>query len=278
MTIYIPTKLKRERLGLFGDGGSGKSQALLDIAMETPGHKYIIDVDYTSYWDQALEEFPELEAKLTVATLATDDWTPYLELLPEWREEAGPDDWLFIDSMTHSWQACQSYYSAETLGMQFDELIANARKAQLKSKGKAMMVFQGDTDWRVINSHYIPATWGQITKWPGHVALTFQEKKMTDDANREKNWKDFEGYRPEAQKAAKYATRTFLHMYKRGRNSYYIDTVKDRFRPKLDEEEWGAENDEGSFVEKYLVEVGGWVKKPAKKKVEKTGEGDGASA
>jgi hypothetical protein len=136
-------------------------------------------------------------------------------------------------------------------------LMAHAKK--VRAGGKKGNPLEGDTDWGAINSAY-NEWYMALTRWPGHVLLTAQWKKL-GDRDSEIDKRDFSsiGHKPDGQKDLGRWPSTSLVLKRRGAK-YTVTTHGDRSPrgtrlEKLDGAEW---DDENTAFKLYLRGVCGW--------------------
>jgi hypothetical protein len=261
MKIQNPTPFG-ERVLVYGGGGVGKTEIVLDWIEATDLQFYIADIDVAPSYARALWG-TEMAKQATVVEVDPDDLTELVRQVAAWRVDADRDSVLVIDSITPSWKGAQDEWSDMTRGVDLAELMVTSRKEMLKKDAKVMGMFGGDTDWTGIKA-LLGKLYKEIAKWPGHVIMTAQEKKIDDRDDKEIKAAYREiGMRPDGEGQIKkgHPCHTVIHL-KFGRDddgemSYMMTTVKDRklggvSRRYLTDQPWD------DFASDYLRKVAGW--------------------
>lgn len=256
----MPMKLKsphrfRERLLLYGGGGSGKTNAVLSIARSlAEGEMYVVDNDYSFAYARALEtDFADCADRVHVFE-CDPDWESMTGAVKAAAEAADPEhDWLVIDSLSPSWEFVQSYMSEKITGADLPEYMANLRRdsADLKEYSRALV---DQLPWAIIKKEYAKHIYGPIRSWRGHLVLTAEAKvigRQEDDEIKDLYGGTI-GVKPVGEARLHHVTATTLLLVKKGNGSYVVSTVKDRNRPELEREPIE------DFAMDYLREVAGW--------------------
>lgn len=132
-------------------------------------------------------------------------------------------------------------------------------KAEAKEEGKAvkggrnLQVFDGFTDWSVINPEYRRLQ-NMLLRCPGHVYCT-AEVDAVDSARDNTETKGLfgaYGVKPRGQKRTAHIFQTVLLMKKKRIGEWTMTTVKDRGRKEVEDVEVG------DFGVRYLRRVAGW--------------------
>lgn len=267
----------RERILLFGGGGSGKSYAACSIARwaqatGSDAQFHVIDSDDGIPRVLAEDCFRNLE-NIHVHTVF--DWPEYQETLNKLRKLLRPQDWLIFDLACKAWETVQSHYTdqvfGEDLGDYFVQLraqsqalinkaqeIADATKRKKAlNKADAAARFDGWKDWGTINRMFNSFN-DRLIKGtaPGNLLCCAKAKALGDEDS--DDIKDLCGglrVKPAGQKSTIHDFHTVLYLRKTKSGNRQITTIKDRARPELD----AAENKD--LVRSYLIPVAGWVLK-----------------
>lgn len=247
-----PAIRPRERILNFGSGGTGKSNCALQIIRAIPdAHHYILDLDTTPTYERMFAtEYTEVEARgnYTLAMFEPTEWAPLVPQLEKWCGVADADDWLHIDPITPTWDAVRTWYTDEVMGDDIADYLLNKRKEAKDNKDYNKSI-KDDMNYDIINRQYFKL-YAVLRRWPGHIYITAEQ-----DGVREDDPKDikglFRGQKPKGQKKLVHVPATILHTVKT-REGWEINTIKDRGRQILDEE------DVEDFAIDYLVKIAGW--------------------
>jgi hypothetical protein len=250
----------KERIAAWGDEKTGKTQFCIDFVHALKDvHHYVIEADFNPAWDLMMDH-DEAGARVTRKQIWPDEWEPYVPTIREWSKHAGPEDWLYVDSMTPSWPVVRAWYTQTVMGKSTADLLMEHAKLVRAGKKKGGNPLEGDTDWGAINAVY-NELYMALSRWPGHVLLTAQWKKLgdRDDAADKAAYSTF-GHKPDGQKDLGRWPATSLVLRRKGK-AYTITTHGDRkkrgdeARQKLDMAEW---DDENTAFKVYLRGVAGW--------------------
>ena len=251
-TIQCPIP-SRERILVFGVGGTGKSKGLLDIARKvTDGKFYIMDNDlsyermlYTEYTDVA--ERGNFRLELFEQT----DWSDYVPTIREWSQEATQNDWLSLDSVTPTWDAVQGWYTDALYGKDKADYMIKVRQ-ETKNDREYNKAMRDSMNFSVINAEYFKL-YAALARWPGHVYLTAEQATISEDDDKEvQGTFGPVGYKPKGQKGLGHRTSTVLWLTRNRLGEWQMTSVKDRGR-KLQEK---APHQD--FAADYLQTVAGW--------------------
>lgn len=252
MITLRPSIQPRERLLTFGVGGTGKSNAYLEMAKKMPDVTFhAIDTD-AGNWERILAYNPDVT---NVEVHNTWEWAELTSNMQKCNKVMAPDDWLTIDIATASWDMVQEYFAEQIFGQDIDKYFIEQRLEleRLKKDNKALGAFEGWKDWPVINKIYFKGFYGNLLRCPGHVYLTAEQAKIESEDDKET--KQLYGsflYKPKGQKRLGHVPHTVLHLTKKRQGEWYMSTVKDRERVEM--EEWPVNN----FAVDYLMKVAGW--------------------
>lgn len=276
MTTLRPQLMTRERVLGFGVQGVGKSNAILTLARRCPNDTFwVLDNDYNSYMRLLETDFleilnrpptvsdvpthPEVQAhvlgNVVVYDLDVDSWAPYSPIIGQVVRTQKRDDWLVLDSMTPTWDACQGWFTELVFDKGIDEYFMEVRIAKEKSKKKddaLLGAFDGWVDWQVINKQYA-AFYSVILKSPGHIYMTAETDKLAKEEGKEiKGVFGPHGVKPKGQKRLGHIPMTVLLMTKDRAGSWYMTTIKDRGRGEL------VNQPVADFATDYFMKVAGW--------------------
>jgi phage terminase small subunit len=243
----------RERILVYGQPGSGKSYAHLKIAEGYPRSKfYVIDTD-DSMPRMLNGEFSHLA---NVEAYAAQDWAGCCKALDDIKPNVTSEDWLVVDMLCSVWDFVQSFFVEEIFGQDIASYFLQARK-ELKQGASSLSALRGWTDWGVINKLY--QTWiNEIAyRLPCHVFFTCKATRVgqDDEADIRDMYSTF-GVRPEGEKRNTYRVHS-VFLLTHDRNGFYMSTVKDRGRVRLENTSLTPEQ---NFATKYLQLFAGWEK------------------
>lgn len=248
-----PTSRTKERILAFGSYGSGKSAgwaALRDMYLktDTPGHFHIISTE----WEMAhrtAEGYPADEFDKNATIHEATDYDSIESICLAIAANAGPSDWLVVDSIGNIWSWAQDAYCQHRWGKSFKDYMAGGGKVQ-------------EINWSQVNASYRNIMNPYIVRFPGHKYACAQ----ADTVQMEGGWKDSKevqemfgrlGVKPVGQKELGYAFHSVLLFTHPSRDEYKITTVDDPSREKLN----GAVVAPLpiGFVGTYLLGVAGWT-------------------
>jgi hypothetical protein len=278
----------RERIGLYGGEGSGKSTAVLSVlgvALSSADTGYIIDTDnsYARFLEGSWEWLgtrEEYEGRVRVRDYESEDGRLVLYHATGWEEErwafgeafkrAGRDDWVVGDSTTHLWDHVARWYIRKVHGADFPEFLVQHRIDQLKENKGA----DGGAGATLVEWPYINAEWSQHVMTPVvnarcHVIMTAEAKSAaarSDGKNDREVLKLYErlGSKPASQKRWGHNMHSTILMEKgMVAGKWTMTTVKDRDREEMKNREVGEFVVDGGVKEKgfasaYLWDIAGW--------------------
>ena len=243
----------REKILGYGQPGTGKSSAPLRIAEAYPRSKfYIIDTD-DSIPRMLNSEFSHLG---NVEIYPAQDWVSCCKALEIIKPKVTGNDWLVVDMLCSVWDLVQSYFVEEIFDKDIGNYFLQARK-EMKAGSANLSALKGWTDWSVVNKLY-QAWINEITyRLPCHIFFTCKATKLSreDDENTRDTYSIF-GVRPEGEKRNAYRVHS-VFLFTHDRNGFYISTVKDRGRIRLENAPLTPEQ---NFATKYLQLFAGWGK------------------
>ena len=246
-----------ERILALGLYGSGKTNNWATVARwyrdtDTPGHFYVLDTDNTTL--RTLHGFPGWEQNVTRVDVA--EWSDLTSETQKAFENAGPQDWLVVDSIDKPWSMVQDHYIEQMFGKEADIFFMEQRKAS--ASGHPLASDYG-SNWTVINKLY--QKWiGQVIRFPGHVYAATPSQPVAEPNQQGKGGDSREiretfgryGVRPAGQKALGFQMHTVLLMQSPARDEWKLTSIKDRSRELL----VGAPVVD--FAMSYLLGVAGW--------------------
>lgn len=272
---FRPPIHMRERICAFGENGTGKTAALLDIiklnrATGGDAQLYHIESDWGSM-DRMLgaptSRFTGIRDRVHLYQVET--WEEWVNATEAIRAVARPHDWVGVDFVTDAWEAVQRYYTQVIKGDVPENYFLEhkrryeERKAALLKAGKPGEVKGEDTgydgtDWKVIKTMY--DTWwvSLYGRMRPHLFLIARERDLRekfhpDDKTTQAAYKGV-GVVPKGEGKLANGPDTVCHMSTNGRGAFYMTTLKDRERVLVR----NADMDRG-FARVYLQDVAGWV-------------------
>lgn len=299
MTTWQTPSRDFERIILMGIQGVGKSVGILQIARHISGTMYYIDNDNTT--GRLLEtEFPDLKVREEYRGGEEDDrftdpdgklviyhckgWEENLWAINEIRSQAGPNDWIAIDSLTALWVDVAGYYTNEIFGdnvsgyfMKVRQQRQEAKEAQEKAKELAARgskkkvkapkvgggMLEGWQDYGVINPLFKENVRDLLQVPPCNLIATTEINVLSTEDKKDRDLAELYGgfgARPAGQKRTGHDVHTIIWLKKSRDGTYTMTTVKDRGREDMVDEE--VDN----LAEDYLRDVAGWKPKVRKKK------------
>jgi hypothetical protein len=271
----------RERIGLFGPPGAGKSNAIITWMRRCPHlHFHIIDND--DAYNFLIYEDDERNAKLierenfTIHVMSAGDWKGHLEMTEKLVKDVDEGDVVVLDKISPLWAAAQNFYTQSIFGEDFNEYAITMRQGLEERRVAARNsnerekrtepIFDQFRDWGVIN-----AQWKELMQHlldvqqlgGAHLVCVADSRPVrdTDDNDIRKTYSQV-GVVPEGQKGYTTFPHSVLHLvYDQRADEYLMTTVKDRGSRRangLDEMAWGTSEEPGDFTKVYLGPVAGW--------------------
>jgi hypothetical protein len=253
----------RERLLLTGGGGSGKTEAVLQIARHIEeGDMYIFDNDYSFAYNRALATtFQDVDERGNVHVHEETEgtWESTMQVLSETIEEADPSkDWLVVDSVTPTWDYVQNWYQRQVYGEDKASHMVALRAQHSDDMEKYHKAMMEDMNWPAVKAEYA-RLYRMIQKWKGHLILTAEAKalgKKEDDETR--MLFGHIGFKPGGEGRLHHVSSTTVFMFHPARGVWKATTAKDRNRDEM--ENTPIEN----FAMDYLKDIAGWELKVTK--------------
>jgi len=245
--MKAPREDDPERILLFGAPGSGKSTAALSIAAACPeAHILVLDTD---------RAYRRMLLGRDLANVHVTDgyeWPHYGAWLTSAAKDAGPGDWIVIDSIDTAWDAVQAGYIESVFGVAMDDFFLQARKAARMQDPKGL---DGWKDWSVINRMYSAWMDRLVHGTRCHVLATAKVDALErTDAKEAKFMFGPLGMKPKGQKSLSHAFHSVLFLAQEQAGEYSITTAgKDRERQRF------AATPLRSFAVQYLVGKAGWT-------------------
>lgn len=249
-----PDRRARERILIYGVGGTGKSSAAVDIARNVDSHLYVVDTEraFERMMESAsMDNVTVKDVRFDAMVNDTTNWDEMLGFVRETVKTMGVDDWLVIDSVTPTWDDVQAWFTERLWGDDLADYMMAARMQAKDSGKKGGSAFEGFTDWPVINKQY-NQLYNLILNAPGHVLLTAETAQLVDEDTDTMVTFGSHGVKPKGQKRLPHIPHTVLLFRRRQGGKWVIDTVKDREREQLG----GVDND--GFTRTYLQNIAGW--------------------
>jgi hypothetical protein len=253
-TISSPHRFK-ERINLFGEGGSGKTTAILDMARHMPDSQFWVqDTDVSYAYDRGLAlEFQDVDERGNVHVMLSSEWAEFVENNAKIKADGNPaTDVIVVDNGTFPWQWVQDAHLQAQYGVDSDVFLSELRK-QYKGdeKGYAKALSEG-MQWGIINKKFHKGFYKMFHDWRGHAILVTMAKTTKGADDEALGQFRHHGAMPAGQKDVPYVMRTNILLAPKGKDKWVMSTTKDQGRPKV--EKVPLE----SFSMDYLVEIAGW--------------------
>jgi hypothetical protein len=230
-----------ERLLFFGVQGTGKSKAVLDIARQCPAATFrVVDTDYSQSFRRALElEYTDLR-NVIYEWVDQEEFEEMADCIATYADETQEGDWCVVDSMTPSWNGVQGYFIEQVHGDDDAGYFLHVRKEieRLNREQKSLGALEGWMDWPVINKMYRRKIIRPLRVCQGHVILTAELSKVSDEDDKEvRNLFGPYGVKPAGQKSLGHFPSSVFMLTKPRAERYEITTIKDRQRPEFEGDE-----------------------------------------
>lgn len=256
MTIESPHRFP-ERFCFFGEGGSGKSTAVLSMARYMPTVKFWVnDTDVSFAYDRLLAtEFQDVDETGNVVVLQSTDWAEFTENMDRISADADRRaDVLVVDNGTFTWQWVQDHHIQAQYGIDQDEFLAQLKREYPDDMKGYSAALTDNMQWPIINKKYHRGFYRHFHKWASHAIIVTQSKAISKTEKDDDIITQFKvhGAQPAGQKDTAFVMATNILFLDRGKGKWAISTTKDRGRTKVDK----MEMDE--FARDYLVDIAGW--------------------
>lgn len=243
----------RERILVYGQPGSGKTYAWLQIAQVYPKQRFfVIDTD-DSVARMLDTEFTQLK---NVEVYGCQDWISCCKALDTIKTKITGNDWLIIDLLDSTWSMVQNYFVSEIFKKDAGDYFLQMRK-EMKVGSSSLSVLKGWTDWVTINRMYEDFINLACYQLPCNVFFCCKASKLNaeDDTETQDTYSSY-GLQPSGEKKNSYRVHTVL-LLTHDKHGYYLTTIKDRGRLRFENM---ALTPEANFAVKYLQMIAGWEK------------------
>lgn len=233
MTFQSPL-VARERILLYGEPSTGKSNAVVSIAKlnkitHTDSTIYIIDNDRS--YDMTTEQLD-----LPIVVYNVYEWMEYIDTLKTILPKLRSNDWLVCDLISECWPSVQEFYTNQVFGQDIGSYFL-----QVKQDLNKDTEFGGWTDWKYINKLYFDFVRPFVYKSPCHIlgcATADPIQRPKGGSGKAAAGDDKEtvsvfgqvGFKPDGQKRLKHQFNTTIFLHKSLRGEYLMTSVKDRER------------------------------------------------
>ena len=249
-----------ERILGFGEGGSGKSTMVLNMARYMPeSHFWVNDTDVSFAYDRLLAtEYQDVDSQGNVHILLATEWDEFTANMDKSSTDGKPrerGDVLVVDNGTFPWKWVQDQHIEQQYGMDYDTFLSNLKQEYAgKSNREYMAALADQMQWGIINKKFTRGFYRHYHKWASHAIIVAQSKEVRKDEQDDEIITQFKvhGAQPSGQKELPYVMATNVLFMDRGRDKWAISTTKDRGRPK----QFKMDLDE--FALDYLVDIAGW--------------------
>lgn len=255
-TITSPHRFP-ERILIFGEGGSGKTSAILNMARYMPYAQFWVhDTDVSFAYDRGLAlEYQDVDERGNVHVLMSSDWDEYVENANKIKADADPSvDVLVTDNVTFPWQWVQNQHIQAQYGVDVDQFQADLKR-QFKddNQGYAKALSEA-MQWPIINKKFDAGVYQRYHKWRGHAFMIAMAKTLRGEKDEDLQAQfKVHGAMPSGQKNTSYVMRTNILMAQgTTKNTWRYSTTKDQGHPKQEKQPMEE------FAMDYLVAVAGW--------------------
>jgi len=150
----------REKLLIGGDTNTGKTVAIVHLAIAYPENK-VVAFDAEGDIELTLEELKYSPPNLTVVNVKPD-WGEFVSKYKEAKAVLAPTDWMCFDMMGVFWDLAQNYFSKTVFGESPSEHILKLRS---EAKRSDFGGFDGLTDWTVIKRMHNEDIFDDALRW-----------------------------------------------------------------------------------------------------------------
>lgn len=255
ITMTSPHPFK-ERMLFFGGGGSGKTESVLNIARHITGDMWVYDNDYSFAYNRALATtYNDVDERGNVHVYEAEDttWQNCMATLTAIIEQADPTtDWLVIDSITPTWGWVQNWFQERVHGDDLAEHLIKLKEQFVDDPKAYNRAVLDDMNWPLVKKEYA-RLYRIIQQWKGHLVITAEAKALGGrEADEERMLFGHLGFKPSGEGSLHHMASTNLFFSHAQRNTWTINTVKDRNRDEV--EHLQVE----SFAMDYLRDIAGW--------------------
>jgi hypothetical protein len=211
-----------------------------------------MDTDYTCQRMLA-SEFPHVK---NMIIYPCRNWEGCVKALDDIKPKVKAEDWSVADMLDSVWDYVQSYYVEQIFSTDIANYFLEARK-EMKAGASSLGALKGWTDWSVVNKLYQGWINEIIYQLPCHIFLTCKAARVNreDEQGIQDMYSTF-GLKPDGEKRNGHRVHSIL-LFSHDRNGYYISTIKDRGRIRLENTPLTPEQ---NFATKYLQTIAGWEK------------------
>jgi hypothetical protein len=256
MGVTIQSSINaRERILVFGSGGSGKSRGVLDIARQATDAKFFA-LDNDDGLSMLLEaQYQDVASSGRFEVVRAYDWTAYIAEIRGWREygKASKDDWLIVDSMTQTWDDVKNWYSDEVVGDDLADWMLQLKKGSGSAKDYSKAL-SDSMNYDIINRQYFKL-YNEILRWPGHVYMTAEADAIDGEREKDALVKSVfatYGQKPKGQKKLPHIPQTVLYLTRSRVGEHKFTCIKDRHGGEKEVVAWD------DFASDYLLGHAGW--------------------
>lgn len=253
---YVSPMRAPERIMIYGDGGSRKTSAIIQLARKLPEATFrVVECD----WSPSMAVFLSLPENENVTNIVyeevfPDDFDRQLELCQWQQAESKLGDWAAFDSFTHTWEAAQQKY-VESMFADHEDADAYYMARRAEKSGKEGDL-DGWMDWPYIKRWH-NKLYREIAKCRANYIMTWEQQSVNADhlkgAREEQNLFAREKFMPRGRKQFAHVPRTIMHFEvhpQTGVATY--TTLKDRGR------DLQREHANSDLFRDYLIPVAGW--------------------
>ena len=246
-----PGRMGKERQLIFGDAGSGKSDAILCVAKRLPDVQFrILEIDWAPSAEVLLqsERFEGVD-NVEARWVYPNEWEDQLAGVQWLRDTTKPDDWAAVDSITHTWSAVEEWFIEKVFGEDPNEFFIRRR---IETGGNAGDL-DGWKDWGKIKKEH-NRIYNGIARIQGHVIMTAEQAALGDTGEKKDDRAMFAkfGFRPGGRKQVAHVPLTVAHLSRNTSGVQSLRTFKDRGRQLVT----GREITD--YWADYMVAVAGW--------------------
>src|SRR5882724_4689539 len=227
----------RERILIYGDTGTSKTTAYLNIARwsqrtHSPSQFYVIDTD-NAVIDMLDEGYSELS---NISVHPAYSFDEYQDTLKSLLHQVQPDDWIIVDLLGEAWAAAQRYFTEQVFKQDIGNYFLEVRKMMESTKDDKIKEFEGWTDWKVINKLYQDFINPLCLRNTCHILATSKQETVNNRTDNQQTIDTYGRYgvRPQGQKHLGHSFRTILLAQHPKKDLWTLQTVKDRERRGLD--------------------------------------------